>query len=132
MFAADEVGSLSWSLTAPVGAVLLWAALAKFGSLSTWRQQAARLGVPTWAARPVPVAEALLGGLLVSGLVAGAARLAAIAMLGAFTVLLAARLAAGQRPPCACFGTRARPISWWSVTRNGFLIALLLAPSFVG
>jgi hypothetical protein len=132
MFAADEVGSLSWLLAAPVGAVLLWAAFAKLGSLSTWREQAVALGAPAWATRLVPFAEALLGGLLVAGLAGAAARLAAIALLGAFTALLAARLAAGQRPPCACFGTRARPISWWSTARNGALVALLVAASLVG
>lgn len=132
MFAADEVGSLPWLLAAPVGAALLWAALAKFGSSSAWRAQAAALGAPTWATPPVPFVEALIGALIVSGLAAGAARLAAVVLLAAFTALLARRLLAGDRPPCACFGTRSRPISWWSVARNGALVALLVVASLVG
>lgn len=132
MLSADEVGSLSWLLAAPVGAALLWAAVAKFGSFASWRVQAAGLGAPRWATPLVPFFEAALGALLVAGLAADATRVAAIVLLGVFTVLLVARLAAGQRPPCACFGARARPISWWSAARNGALIALLSVALLVG
>ncbi|MFM8387621.1 MAG: MauE/DoxX family redox-associated membrane protein [Actinomycetota bacterium] len=46
-------------------------------------------------------------------------------MLVAFTAALVRVLAAGQRPPCMCFGAvRAKPISWASVMRNAALIAL--------
>ena len=46
-------------------------------------------------------------------------------MLLAFTTLLAMRLAHGERPPCACFGSwSAKPLSWRHVARNAALIAV--------
>jgi hypothetical protein len=76
----------------------------------------------------VPYIELIVGGLLIVGLQEMPVRVASIALLGSFTALLITRLAAGERPPCACFSFRStRPISWSNVTRNAGLLALLVA-----
>jgi hypothetical protein len=49
-------------------------------------------------------------------------------LLLSFTVVIVSNLLRGNRPACACFGARANtPISWWTVARNGVLIALIVA-----
>ena len=51
--------------------------------------------------------------------------MAAIVVLVAFTALIVARLAAGQRPPCACYGAwSSRPIGPGHVARNVAMIGL--------
>lgn len=93
----------------------------------TWPAQAAELGAPGWAVPLVPWLELGLGALLVAGIARPLSATAAAVMLGAFTVLLVARLREGRRPPCACFGRlSAGPIGWGSVVRNLALIALAL------
>jgi hypothetical protein len=72
----------------------------------------------------LPPVEIAVGALLVTGLGGAWAVIAAAALLVAFSVLLIDRLRQGRRVPCACFGPGVRPISWWSVARNGVLLAL--------
>jgi uncharacterized membrane protein YphA (DoxX/SURF4 family) len=117
---------VSWLAGAAVGVVLLASGALKLAS-PAWPEQARQLGAPRLAVPLVPVLEMLLGALLVVGWGVPAVPLAAVTLLGAFTVLLVVRLAQGRRPPCACFGRLAtRPITWWSVARNVGLMGLLL------
>ena len=52
---------------------------------------------------------------------------AALALLAAFTSVIIGNLRRGNRPPCACFGSRRpTPISWWTVVRNVALMALIV------
>ncbi len=56
----------------------------------------------------------------------------AVALLGAFTVLLVVKLARGERPPCACFGSwTAAPIGPANVVRNLVLVAVAVAAALL-
>lgn len=85
-------------------------------------------GVPTGLARPagtvLPVVELVVAVALVVPAWAWGPW-AALALTGGFTGAVAANLAVGRRPPCACFGAaRARPISGLTLVRNAALVAL--------
>ena len=110
-----------------LGLAMLAAGAAKLAS-RTWPADARGLGAPAWTIPLVPWVELSLGALLVVGVVRPLVAIATAVLLAAFTALLSARLARGERPPCACFGRLStRPISWWSVARNLVLIALAVA-----
>ena len=123
--------NFSWACASVVGVVFIFAGIQKLLAGIEWLVQAKQLRPPR-IAKPfiplVPYIELIVGGLLIAGLQEMPMRIAAIILLCAFTVLLVARLAAGERPPCACFSFRStRPISWSNVTRNAGLLALLVA-----
>ena len=119
-------------LAAVVGAVLLYAGVSKFGDRQSFVAGAGALGVPVVVAGVVPWLEVMLGGVLILGLAEPVARFGALVLLAAFTGLVVVNLLRGNRPACACFGARAtRPISWWTVARNGVLIALIVAALLV-
>lgn len=109
-----------------LGVVLLAAGIGKLLS-PTWPEQAAQLGAPAVAVPTVPWIEVVLGALLVTGVARRPAAVAAGSLLGAFTALVAVRLAQGRRPPCACFGGRStRPIGAWTIVRNVAMVLLAL------
>ncbi len=94
------------------------------------------LGVPTklavatgWLLPPVELALAVL---LVAGATAWLGAAGAVALLVAFTALIAGNLIRGRRPSCHCFGSGSSPISWWSVARNSGLIAVVAVVVFSG
>lgn len=76
-------------------------------------------------AAALPIFEmGIAGALVVPGTRVGAGW-AAVALLGVFSGATGLRLMAGERPPCACFGTgNARPISGGTLVRNAVLVAL--------
>jgi uncharacterized membrane protein YphA (DoxX/SURF4 family) len=120
----------AWGAVAAVivGVVFLVAAVTKLANQEGWRSQAAALGVPGVVAVVVPYTEAVLGALLVVQLGRHLVAWLAAALLLAMTMLLVARLAQGERPPCACFGAlSAKPISAALVVRNLVLAALAVA-----
>jgi len=112
-----------------LGAVFAVSAATKLGTWARWRSDAAALGVPSAVAIPVPPVEAVLAGLLVSGLATPWPAVAGAVLLLAFTGLLAVRLVQGVRPPCACFGAwSSRPLGPGHLARNaGLLVLALLA-----
>jgi uncharacterized membrane protein YphA (DoxX/SURF4 family) len=123
--------SFAWACASLVGIVFIFAGIQKLLAGIEWLVQAKQLRPPR-IANPfvplVPYIELIVGGLLIAGLQEKSVRIAAIILLGSFTALLIARLAAGERPPCACFSFRStRPIGWSNVTRNAGLLALLVA-----
>ena len=123
--------SFAWGCASLVGVVFIFAGMQKLLAGIEWLVQAKQLRPPR-IAQPfvptVPYIELVLGGLLIAGVQEVPARIASIVLLSSFTALLIARLAAGERPPCACFSFRStRPIGWSNVTRNAGLIALLVA-----
>ena len=87
-----------------------WAAIAKASRPAAWRSALSGYRLPARTVIPVlalvPVAEILVGVLLVSGgdaTKAGAAL--SVALLSAFSLaVLRARRVAGDRLPCGCFG----------------------------
>ncbi|MFM7534351.1 MAG: MauE/DoxX family redox-associated membrane protein [Acidimicrobiales bacterium] len=107
-----------------LGAVFTIAAVTKLAA-PTWTADAAALGVPRWLARPVPVVEVVLAATLVAGIARPVPALGAVVLLVVFSALVAQALRRGRRPVCACFGRwSARPISAWTLARNGVLLAL--------
>jgi len=101
-----------------LGAVLLVAGAAKLRDRS-WPPAAAALGVPTAVARLVPAVEIGLGAMVVPGAGGVVPVMMAVGLLLAMTMVLAANLARGRRPVCACFGSmRQRPIGAWTIVRN--------------
>ena len=123
--------NFAWVCASVVGVVFIFAGVQKLLAGIEWLVQAKQLRPPQ-IAQPfvpmVPYIELVVGGLLIAGVQEMPVRIAAIVLLGSFTVLLIARLAAGERPPCACFSFRStRPIGWSNVTRNAGLLALLVA-----
>ena len=123
--------NFAWICASVVGVVFIFAGIQKLLAGNEWLVQAKQLRPPR-IAQPfvptVPYIELIVGGLLIAGLQEKPMRIAAIILLSSFTALLVTRLAAGERPPCACFSFRStRPISWSNVTRNAGLLALLVA-----
>ena len=123
--------NFAWACASVVGVVFIFAGIQKLLAGIEWLVQAKQLRPPR-IAQPfvplVPYIELVVGGLLIVGLQELPVRIAAIILLSLFTVLLVARLAAGERPSCACFSFRStRPIGWSNVTRNAGLLALLVA-----
>ncbi|TSA54787.1 MAG: hypothetical protein D4R44_00830 [Actinobacteria bacterium] len=123
--------NIAWVCAAVVGVVFIFAGIQKLLAGIEWLVQAKQLRPPRIAQPLVPLVpyiELVVGGLLIGGWWEMPVRTVAIGLLTSFTVLLTARLAAGERPPCACFSFRSsRPISWSNVTRNCGLLALLVA-----
>jgi len=109
-----------------LGAVLFIAGCTKLWHASVWKASASGLGVPGALAALVPPVEIVFGVLLIAQLWSDVVSWLAAAVLTAFTALLIVTLLRGQRPPCACFGSATKRISWWDVARNLALIALAL------
>ncbi|CAB4870954.1 unannotated protein [freshwater metagenome] len=106
-----------------LGAAFLLAGGAKLAAGPAWPVQALALGAPRLVIPFVPWIEIVVGALVC--VARPVPVLIALAMLGAFTGLLVVRLAQGQHPPCACFGSwSARPLSWRHLVRNAVLIAV--------
>jgi hypothetical protein len=97
----------------------------KIAAGARWPDDARRLGAPAIAVPLLPWVELAVGALLVVQVAPVLASIAALALLSAFTVLVVRRLAAGEHPPCACFGAwSARPLGWSHVARNVVLLGL--------
>ena len=120
--------SLDWWMSATVGVIFIFAGVQKFIAREMWPAQAKRLGAPSFAIPTVPYIEIGLGSLLIAGWLVNAVLIASIVALSSFTVLLALRLAAGDRPPCACLSFRStRPIGWSNIVRNLLMLAILVS-----
>ena len=115
-------------MAALVGVIFIFAGVQKFIARDLWPTQAKRLGAPAFAIPTVPYVEVALGSLLIAGIAANIVLSASIVALSSFTVLLTLRLAAGDRPPCACLSFRStKPIGWNNIVRNLLMLALLVA-----
>ncbi len=117
--------SLAVAASILVGAAFLLAGGAKIASGPLWRVQASALGAPRFTIAAVPWIEIIVGALLCAQVARPIPALIAIVTLLVFSGLLSVRLAAGQHPPCACFGSwSAKPLSWRHLVRNAALIVL--------
>ncbi|MBA3690879.1 MAG: DoxX family membrane protein [Actinobacteria bacterium] len=92
--------------------------------------------VPEWASQPIartlPMAEVLVGGLLLLGVAQTASSLVVAGLLGVFAFAVSVNLVRGRSIDCGCLGSGApSPITWWTVCRNLVLIlaALVIAGS---
>ena len=112
-----------------LGVVFVVSGGSKLAAGPRWPQQARGLGAPSFVVPVLPWLEIVLGAVLVTQLVPTVALLVALAVLVAFTVLIVRRLAEGQHPPCACFGTwSTKPLGRGHVVRNvGFMTLAVVA-----
>ena len=110
-----------------VGAAFLLAGGAKIAAGPSWPVQATTLGAPSVVIPIVPWTEIVVGALLCAQVARPVFASIAAVMLLAFSALLALRLAKGQHPPCACFGSwSAKPLSWKHLARNAVLLAIAI------
>ena len=111
--------------------IFVVAAVAKFRDPAATRRSMSDFGLPNAGllAVAVPGTEMATAGLLVVDPRTGGP--CAVALLVAFTTLIAGRLLAGHRESCGCFGIwRVQPLSWRDLVRNASLIALGVAAAF--
>jgi hypothetical protein len=120
--------SLSQICAALLAGIFTWAAVAKVLRPRAWLRALSRYDLSPalriTAAAGVPLAEAVVVGLLVAGrLQAGAAL--ALALIAAFSLVLARLGAEGERRvPCGCFGRVADRSLRLLLYRNAILAAL--------
>jgi hypothetical protein len=125
------MSTLSFVASLIVGAALLVSGGSKVASGARWHDDARLLGAPGPVIPVLPWVEIVTGALLVAQVARPVPALVALVLMLAFTVLIVRRLAAGEHPPCACFGAwSARPLGWWHVARNLALIGLSVLALF--
>ncbi|HEX5016359.1 MAG TPA: MauE/DoxX family redox-associated membrane protein [Actinomycetes bacterium] len=113
-----------------LAATFIVSAIAKVRDADGARQAVRDFGVPAsvvplvaTSLAPLELASAVLLLTTDIGVTVGAA-LAAV-LLAAFTAGIVVNLLRGKRVDCHCFGAMStKPLSWWSVARNGVLLAL--------
>ncbi len=114
-----------------VGVAFVLAGGSKLAARESWPMQARGLGAPRWVIPFVPWVELVIGALLIVHLIQPLPALAALVLLVVFTVLIGRKLAAGERPACACFGAwSAAPIGRGHILRNAALAALAFLAAF--
>ena len=92
-----------------LGAVFVIAGAAKLALGAAWPAQARAMGAPMPIATVVPGVELVIGATLITRIAMPLPALAAIALLVAFSILIARQLVEGRHPPCACFGGWSHP-----------------------
>ncbi len=108
-----------------VGIAFVVAGGSKLAARESWPLQAQGLGAPSWTIPLVPWVELAIGSLLIVQLLRVPMAVLAAGLLAVFTGMIVRKMAAGEHPPCACFGAwSAKPIGWGHVARNGALMAL--------
>jgi uncharacterized membrane protein YphA (DoxX/SURF4 family) len=123
--------SLLMATRIALGALFLWAAAAKVPDMSAFAQDVANYRVLPAAFVPYVAAgvvgiELLAGIALVTGILARPAALVVAVLMLAFLAFLAQALLRGIDLRCGCFGGN-EPASWWSVARDGAMLAAALA-----
>ncbi|CAN5459396.1 hypothetical protein BH18ACT16_BH18ACT16_06870 [soil metagenome] len=123
--------TLSQICAALLAGVFAWAAVAKVFRPKAWLQALDRYGLSSALRVPValgvPLAEALVTGLLVAGLLQAGAALA-LALVAAFSLLLARLGTDGRsRVPCGCFGGVTERSLRLLLGRNAVLVCLATA-----
>lgn len=108
-----------------VGVVFVVAGASKLAAGPAWSASARDLGAPAWAVPVVPWVELVVGATLAVQVASPYPAAAALVLLAVFSALIVARLRAGERPPCACFGQwSATPIGARHLVRNAALAGL--------
>lgn len=109
--------------------VFLIAGTSKLGQAGATSDTAKAFGVPERFAPLVglwlPYIELGIATLMLLPTAATFGFLAATVILSAFSLAIAVALARGNKPSCNCFGqASSAPIGWWTLVRNGALLAL--------
>lgn len=112
-----------------LAAVFAAAGTAKLADRAGIRRAVEEFGTPMRFAAPValllPLVELAVAGLLLPSTTAGAAVVAALALLAVFTAAVAVSLLRGRAPDCHCFGQlHSAPASWKTLVRNAGLAAV--------
>lgn len=82
-------------------------------------------GVARWVSHGLPVAEVVVGLMLIAGLLVNVAAGVAAGLLATFTAVVAVALARGRPVSCGCFGNVGRgKITVQTLMRNGLLLGL--------
>ena len=116
---------LGYACALLLAAVFVLAGAAKLARPAATATSLVALGVPAavTVARAVPVMELLVAAALLATPRSGG--IAALALLGPFTAVLARAVAGGSQTPCNCFGaTRSDPVSSVDIIRNVMLAVL--------
>lgn len=110
-----------------VGAAFVLAGAAKVAMGGRWLAQAKEFGVAPQLAQFVPWWELVVGALLAAQVARPVTAWIAVGTLLLFSASVAAQLAKGKHPPCACFGAWSpKPVGARTLARNGALIALAI------
>ncbi|MCU1398308.1 MAG: hypothetical protein JWN62_1417 [Acidimicrobiales bacterium] len=110
-----------------LGAAFLFAGGAKIAAGPAWPAQGSALGAPSAVVPFVPWLEIVVGAALCAQLIRPLPAIVAALMLVVFTALVGLRLAQGEHPPCACFGSwSAKPLSWRHLARNAVLLSIAI------
>ena len=117
---------LAHLLAASVGVVIAVAGAMKLVNRAQWQQDARAQHLWPAVTHGLPIAELVIGALLI-GLTPSAQVLGiATLLLLIFTAFLVGQIATKSQVPCACFGSRSRrPPSGRDVLRNLALMMLL-------
>ena len=108
-----------------VGAAFVLAGAAKLAMGRRWPAQAKEFDVPWQIAQFVPWWELVVGALLAAQVSRSITAWIAVATLAVFSAMVAAQLARGKHPPCACFGAWSpKPVGARTLARNAALIAI--------
>jgi uncharacterized membrane protein YphA (DoxX/SURF4 family) len=108
-----------------VGAAFVLAGAAKLAMGGRWPAQAKEFGVPWQLAQFVPWWELVVGALLAAQVARPITAWIAAGTLVLFSASIAAQLARGKHPPCACFGAWSpKPVGARTLARNAVLIAI--------
>ncbi|HEU4697698.1 MAG TPA: redoxin domain-containing protein [Gemmatimonadales bacterium] len=112
-----------------LAAVFLVAAVGKLTDARGSRQALEDFGVPSGLTAPLglalPLVELGIAALLLFGASARWGAVAALGLLGLFTLGIVGTLVRGRRPDCHCFGQlHSAPVGWSTVGRNGALAAI--------
>lgn len=109
-----------------IGLVLLVAGAAKLRQ-PAWPATARAFGAPRWLVPVLPWVELTMGALLLAGIGLPWTARSALAMLAAFTAIVARKLHQGDAAPCGCFGEATpRPVDSQTLRRN-LMLCLLAA-----
>ena len=123
------LGTLTFAARLLLAIVFLVAGAAKLRDRAGTRQAVVEFGAPERLAGPValflPLAELIVGGLLLVPATAAAGAVGALALLAIFAIAITASLARGQAPDCRCFGQlHSAPTTWKTLVRNGVLAGI--------
>lgn len=110
-----------------VGVAFVVAGASKLSAPGVWSASARDMGAPPLVVPVLPWVEMAVGASLAVQVATPVPAAAAIVLLAAFTALIGIRLAAGDRPTCACFGAwSAQPLGVRHVVRNLALLGLVV------
>ena len=124
------MSDVGYCLAVFLAGVFVMAAAAKVRTPRATARTFRRLGVPAAdvTARAVPVVEVVVATALLASPRGGA--VAALALLVAFTVVLARAVARGVDVSCGCFGAASSaPVTGVTLLRNALLVAVAVCAS---